>query len=65
MNEFYSAGPQAVPAELTRPTNAYKQRAWLALANLAAFVVLYVALAGWFVCKTKRRRIYLPEQIAS
>jgi Zn-dependent protease with chaperone function len=49
MEDFYPFGPQAVPADLTRPTGAYKQRAWLALASLALFVVLYVVLAGWFV----------------
>jgi len=49
MEGFYPAGPQAVPADLTRPTSAYKQRAWLALGSLGLFVVLYVALAGWFV----------------
>ncbi|BAU49360.1 peptidase M48 family protein [Sulfurifustis variabilis] len=48
-NDLYPSGPQAVPAELTRPTLTYKQRAWLALASLALFVALYVALAGWFV----------------
>lgn len=49
MNEYYPIGPQAVPPELTRPTAAYKQRAWLALGSLALFVALYVALAAWFV----------------
>jgi len=49
MSNTYPLGPQAVPAHLTRPTSAYKRRAWLALASLALFALLYVALAGWFV----------------
>ena len=49
MQDIYPLGPQHVPVELTKPTAAYKQRAWLALASLALFVVLYLALAGWFV----------------
>jgi Zn-dependent protease with chaperone function len=49
VEDFYPPGPQAVPADLTRPTGAYKQRAWLALASLALFVALYLELAGWFV----------------
>src|SRR5262245_2282159 len=48
MDAIYPAGPTAVPADLTRPTSAYRQRAWLAMAGLASFVVLYVFLAGWF-----------------
>lgn len=49
MNDVYPVGPQGVPAELTRANPSYKQRAWLALASLALFVMVYVALAGWFV----------------
>jgi Zn-dependent protease with chaperone function len=49
MNDLYPLGPRDVPAELTRPTNVYKHRAWLAMASLTLFVVLYLALAGWFV----------------
>lgn len=49
MNDFYPAGPQRAPADLTKPTATYKQRAWLALASLVVFVALYLALSGWFV----------------
>jgi Zn-dependent protease with chaperone function len=49
MENIYPAGPSAVPENLTQPTTAYKQRAWIALAGLALFVVLYFFLAGWFV----------------
>lgn len=54
MNNAYPRGPQTVPADLTQPTSTYKRRAWLALASLALFVVLYVALAGWFVWTSYR-----------
>ncbi|HEY2929695.1 M48 family metallopeptidase, partial [Piscinibacter sp.] len=43
-----SAQPSSLIAKLARPTAAYKRRAWLAMAGLALFVVLYFALAGWF-----------------
>lgn len=48
MEDLYPAGPQEVPATLTQPTSLYKRQAWLAVASLALFVVLYFALAGWF-----------------
>jgi len=48
MELLYPAGPESVPASLTKPTTAYRQRAWLATAGLLSFVVLYFALAGWF-----------------
>jgi len=43
------ARPRAPLSELARPTRAYHLRAWGAMAGLAAFVVLYLALAAWFV----------------
>jgi Zn-dependent protease with chaperone function len=49
ISDLYPAGPSDVSSELTRPTSAYKQRAWWAVASLALFVILYLALAGWFV----------------
>lgn len=48
MDRIYPAGPQAVPADLTQATSAYKRNAWLAMAGLTAFVVLYLALSSWF-----------------
>jgi Zn-dependent protease with chaperone function len=54
VSDLYPAGPSNVSAELTRPTSAYKQRAWWAVASLALFVVLYLALASWFVYTTYR-----------
>ena len=44
----YPRGPERVPAELTRPTRAYRRHAYLAVAGLLGFVALYFALAGWF-----------------
>ena len=54
MNDLYPHGPASVPAELTKPTAVYRQRAWLALASLLLFVALYIALAGWFVWTAHR-----------
>lgn len=48
MDHIYPAGPESVPDNLTRPTTAYKQRAWLAMAGLMFFVLIYFFLAGWF-----------------
>lgn len=48
MDDLYPAGPSNVPATLTRPTTAYKHQAWLAVASLALFVMLYFTLVGWF-----------------
>lgn len=42
------APPSALVAKLAKPTSAYKRRAWLAMAGLVIFVLLYFALAGWF-----------------
>lgn len=47
-----SATPPATPSpliqKLARPSRAYTLRAWLAVAGLALFLVLYFALAAWF-----------------
>ncbi|MBC7983852.1 MAG: M48 family metalloprotease [Candidatus Obscuribacterales bacterium] len=48
MNSIYPASPNSVPDDLTKPTATYKQRAWLAMAGLGLFVVLYFALTAWF-----------------
>ncbi len=49
MEDIYPAGPVSVPDYLTRPTWAYKRRAWLALAGLGTFMALYLGLTAWFV----------------
>jgi Zn-dependent protease with chaperone function len=48
VEHVYPAGPRSVPADLTRPTRAYRTHAWLAMGGLALFVLLYLALASWF-----------------
>jgi Zn-dependent protease with chaperone function len=48
MELTYPPGPADVPANLTQATPAYKRHAWLAVAGLLLFVLLYFLLAGWF-----------------
>ena len=48
MDDVYPRGPIAVPQSFTQATSSYRLHAWLAMAGLAAFVLLYFALAGWF-----------------
>jgi len=38
--------PSPLIQKLAKPTTAYKLRAWLAMAGLALFMVLYFALTG-------------------
>ena len=42
VEHVYPAGPGSVPADLTRPTRAYRTHAWLAMGGLALFVLLYL-----------------------
>ncbi len=49
MNPVYPTGPSEVPAGFTRPSVSYKRKAWLAVAGLLTFIVLYLALTVWFV----------------
>lgn len=46
MEDTYPPGPSSVPADLTKPTAAYKRHAYLAVAGLLLFVVASFALAG-------------------
>lgn len=48
MEEFFPAGPQSVPADLTRPTASYRRHAWFAAAALIGFALLYGGLCTWF-----------------
>lgn len=48
MDDFYPAGPQEVPANLTAPTPSYRRQAWLAVSGLLLFVIVYFLLAGLF-----------------
>lgn len=49
MENTYPTGPSNVPAGFTRPNASYKRNAWLAVAGLLLFIVLYLALTAWFV----------------
>lgn len=49
--------PSPLIAKLAKPTPAYKLRAWFAMAGLALFVVLYFALAAWFLLTAYRLTI--------
>jgi Zn-dependent protease with chaperone function len=58
MENTYPAGPASVPGDLVKPSKAYKNRAWLAVACLALFIVLYFFLAGWFALTAYRLMEY-------
>jgi len=49
MSSPNKAQPAKLVAKLARPSAAYKRHAWLAVAALAAFMLLYLGLAGWFL----------------
>ena len=49
MENTYPTGPSNVPAGFTRPNASYKRNAWLAVAGLVLFILLYLALTAWFV----------------
>lgn len=48
MDIHYPAGPSEVPLGFSRPSASYKRKAWLAVAGLVTFIVLYLALTVWF-----------------
>ena len=48
------APPSPLIHKLAKPTSAYKLRAWLAVAGLALFRLLYFALAAWFALTAYR-----------
>jgi len=45
---------QALLSELAKPTVTYTRRAWMAMGALAVFILLYLALAGWFLLTAYR-----------
>lgn len=49
MENIYPANPIGVPADYSEPGKSYRQRAWLAMAMLLVFIVLYLFISGWFV----------------
>jgi Zn-dependent protease with chaperone function len=57
----YPPGPAVVPDNLTSPTRAYRRRAWLALAGLALFALLYLSLSLWFVAAACRDALALAS----
>jgi Zn-dependent protease with chaperone function len=48
MSTVYPAGPADVPGNLTEPSSSYRRHAWLAVAGLLLFALVYFALASWF-----------------
>ncbi|MEO0949178.1 MAG: M48 family metallopeptidase, partial [Cyanobacteria bacterium J06641_5] len=54
MSGIYPEGPISVPGNLSKPRNAYRQRAILATIGVVLFVGFYLALSGWFVWTTYR-----------
>ncbi|MFT3922091.1 MAG: M48 family metallopeptidase [Myxococcales bacterium] len=48
LNSLYPAGPATTPGDLTAVTEAYKRRAWIAMAVLVGFALVYLTLWGWF-----------------
>jgi len=49
MSSPIKAQPSTLVAKLARPSAAYRRHAWAAVAALAAFMLLYLGLAGWFL----------------
>lgn len=49
MDVIYPAGPADVPPAYARPGASYRRQAWIAVASLLLFIVLYLALTAWFV----------------
>ena len=54
MEKHTAAQPSPLLAKLAKPTSAYKRQAWLAMAGLVVFMLLYFALAGWFLLTAYR-----------
>ncbi|HMC14526.1 MAG TPA: M48 family metallopeptidase [Albitalea sp.] len=52
-----AAQPSPLVAKLAKPSSAYKRRAWFAMAGRALFVLLYFALAAWFLLTAWRLTI--------
>lgn len=57
MDTRTAAQPSQLLAKLAKPTPAYKRQAWFAMAGLVVFVLLYFALASWFVLTAYRLTI--------
>lgn len=46
--DTYPTGPRELPADLSKPSAAYRRHAWLAVLGMLAFAALYCALSAWF-----------------
>lgn len=49
-----SPSSQELLSSLAKPSLAYTRRAWLAMSGLAAFMLLYLGLAAWFLLTAYR-----------
>jgi Zn-dependent protease with chaperone function len=48
MSLLYPSNPASIPQDLTKPSSAYKNRAWLAMGGLALFLAIYLGFTAWF-----------------
>ena len=58
---LYPAGPQQVPADLTKPRGSYQRQAWLAMAGLMLFMLGYNALGICFAVITVTGVVHLQD----
>jgi len=58
---LYPAGPQQVPADLTKPRGSYQRQAWLAMAGLMLFMLGYIALGICFAVITVNGVVHLQD----
>jgi len=61
MDTLYPAGPVDCPDNLTQATSSYRRQAWVAMASLLGFVLLYLALAAWFSWSGIRMLLYASQ----
>ncbi|MDV6234438.1 M48 family metallopeptidase [Leptospira ellisii] len=48
MDHIYPASPMNVPPDLGAPNPAHKRNLWLTVLGLILFILVYLALSGWF-----------------
>ncbi len=51
MDELYPKGPTEVPHGFVEPTKSFRRLAWLSIAGLVVFVLVYASLTAWFAYK--------------
>ncbi len=60
MSKYYKAiDADRIPADLTKPTGAYKRHVWLSVLGLIVFMLFYFGLTWWFVMSAVRCVQYL------